>query len=659
MEKTERLDFEGVKGVRRPRTFSSRKPRPGASQAPFLNEHDYSFSSPSPPSAEKACSEDFNKNSNHYLPGDDQRRKPFNGSVNGNGYPRVDSKLNYPKGGSDERVDEMRWRYDCGVSNKHSSKSPEEGRASEKKSERSVGKNHEYERGSKRPAKFKGHSDREDERMDREKGRFGEIFKRKRHGEEPDAPRRSYDGSDKHGFHDRSKDRERDRERNQEVHRSVGKSLDNGRNGDGEHSYRTPAVGLSGVSSKEGRNVDVKHAGYSKLGQYESRVTESKNGIEGRSSEGREHDKSADKELPSQESRPTKLKLKVGGVTHTLSANAVNNAAGNKAKFEGSSHSKKPPQPPEGGRRRQRLILPENSDDEDEFVPRMERSLLESPKKEVSTRIAASTELSLDKEDQDTKLVKEAVHVIQTEKFNNVMINQAVRKSSRTPKPRMFDGVQDDYVDDDGSVLQKRTLKRRTLSSENDGYEDNGSSTRRSSRVPKTNIISNDFDYEDEEEHNKRQRKKSRYEREAEDLYEEDEEAVSGYDDVDDLDMEIEGKKSRGKRKADVVNSNGDGKKEAHLTARQRAMQSFKEVNTELGANLIEFPDGLPHTAQRRKKEKLSDIDQQLKKAEAAQKRKMLVERNNNAIQAEAIKKILGHDSAKKETRAKIKKEER
>ncbi|KAF5180255.1 Hit zinc finger and papa-1-like domain-containing protein, partial [Thalictrum thalictroides] len=56
---------------------------------------------------------------------------------------------------------------------------------------------------------------------------------------------------------------------------------------------------------------------------------------------------------------------------------------------------------------------------------------------------------------------------------------------------------------------------------------------------------------------------------------------------------------------------------------RQRALQSGKDTST----SLIEFPNGLPPAPSRKQKEKLSEVEQQLKKAEAAQRRRMQMEK--------------------------------
>ncbi|CAA7044268.1 unnamed protein product [Microthlaspi erraticum] len=91
-------------------------------------------------------------------------------------------------------------------------------------------------------------------------------------------------------------------------------------------------------------------------------------------------------------------------------------------------------------------------------------------------------------------------------------------------------------------------------------------------------------------------------------------------------------------------------KRESNLTSRQRALASASGRSS-----AIEFPDGLPPTT-RRKKENLSETEQQLKKTEAAQRRKVQIEKAARESEAEAIRKILGQDSSRKKREDKIKK---
>lgn len=748
MERAERLDFDGVKGVRKPRTFSVRKPRSGGSHATFLNEYEHSSPSDSPPSdprsagnADKGLNEEPGKYSNSHSHGDDYKRRL--GSSNSKGkfemgrddLGKSNKSASHRRAGGDddwvpERDEMKRVRRDAADHNgKHSGRSPDNDRNHDRKYDRGGSKPQEYER-SKRPEKSfreKNHRDgfhyerdskeySTGEKAEKERGRFGETFKRKRHCDDLDRSKRFRDGGmdrkdsyERNGSHDRlDRDRERDRDRNRDrdvqgnvksseggqgpshVHKSLigglgaGGSSGDWRNSDGHkvperrssdsHNLSQLKGGTDSGHSRmtdggrraEGRIMDSRHAGQSKSASEGQNGGQVKTLVDGRTSHNRDSDmKSLDKSVlrqddpPSQEGRLTKVKLKVGGVTHTIHANSTGNPGGTKQKgLEASSASGKPPQATEGGRRRQRLILQENSDDEDDFPARVE--IQESPKKELQFYTNASIAK------MDTHHAKEITSGKQAEMTNNVVAGQPVRKSTRIPKKRILDGEHDE--DDDGEEASQRKISRNTkkrvpvgeYEEDEEGHE---TSQRRSLRMPKKRVVDAEYDEDDEEDEmqqHKRRLKRSKYERDSEDLYQEDdeEEAASADEDAEIIvDAELEGKKKRNRRKQEVGNSTFDDKKEAPLTARQRAMQSCKDVDSEVGANLIEFPEGLPQTSQRKRKEKLSEVEQQLKKAEAAQRRKMQVEKAANEIQAEAIKKILGQDSLRKKREDKLRKQ--
>ncbi|GMQ00340.1 hypothetical protein CsSME_00047463 [Camellia sinensis var. sinensis] len=143
--------------------------------------------------------------------------------------------------------------------------------------------------------------------------------------------------------------------------------------------------------------------------------------------------------------------------------------------------------------------------------------------------------------------------------------------------------------------------------------------------------------------------KKSRSERGSDDTdYEEDEEIGS--------DGEPEGKKKKKKLRKDSIDSAIEIRKELALTNRQRALLSSKDASSASGASIIEFPNGLPPAPPRKQKEQLSELEQQLKKAEAAQRRRLQVEKAARESEAEAIRKILGQDSSRKKREDKLKK---
>ncbi|CAN7010090.1 unnamed protein product [Brassica rapa subsp. trilocularis] len=106
----------------------------------------------------------------------------------------------------------------------------------------------------------------------------------------------------------------------------------------------------------------------------------------------------------------------------------------------------------------------------------------------------------------------------------------------------------------------------------------------------------------------------------------------------------------RHKLKMGTVDSLVEGSTSGHVpTTRTRAPT---------GSSPLEFPDGLPCPSSKRQKQKLSEVEQQSKKAEAAQRRRMLSEKAAQEAEAEAIRKILGQDSGRKKKEEKIKKQQ-
>ncbi|XP_044498242.1 uncharacterized protein LOC123220226 isoform X2 [Mangifera indica] len=97
-----------------------------------------------------------------------------------------------------------------------------------------------------------------------------------------------------------------------------------------------------------------------------------------------------------------------------------------------------------------------------------------------------------------------------------------------------------------------------------------------------------------------------------------------------------------------VLDSFVERRNELIPTTRNRAFHSGKDVLSRSGGSLIEFPNGLPSAPSKKQKEKLSEVEQQLKKAEAAQRRRMQSEKAAREAEAEAIRKILGQDSGRK-----------
>ncbi|XP_028771043.1 uncharacterized protein LOC114728323 [Neltuma alba] len=319
------------------------------------------------------------------------------------------------------------------------------------------------------------------------------------------------------------------------------------------------------------------------------------------------------------ENRVKKVKLKVGGVTRMIQANSAPNgssSSGSTAKSSQLSDASRPRQKQQG-----------NSDDNQS--PSDKRSGLQG----IPWKNFSRDGFGLGKVDSVIgKISGKDTSSKQGDK------TEPIRKSKRVPKRRLLDGeFGDDDNDEEIRYLEKLktskvsavyrdeevSKKHRKLSSVSD-VETSASS--RSVKDGKSKSIS-DRMYEDTD-------------------YEEDEDSGS--------DVEPEHKKKR-KQKKESVDVLMDSKREMTLTTRQRALQSSKDASAS-GASLIEFPNGLPPAPPRKQKEKLSEVEQQLKKAEAAQRRRMQVEKAARESEAEAIRKILGQDSSRKKREEKMKK---
>ncbi|CAH9099742.1 unnamed protein product [Cuscuta europaea] len=130
------------------------------------------------------------------------------------------------------------------------------------------------------------------------------------------------------------------------------------------------------------------------------------------------------------------------------------------------------------------------------------------------------------------------------------------------------------------------------------------------------------------------------------DYVEEDEESLS--------DHELRPKMKQCK---DLGQISGSARNEMAMTTRKRAQQTGKEVSSISSISAVEFPQGLPPHP-KKQKEKLSAVEQQLKKDEAAQRRRMQAEKAARESEAEAIRKILGQDSSRKKREDKLKKKQ-
>ncbi|EYU34896.1 hypothetical protein MIMGU_mgv1a007616mg [Erythranthe guttata] len=126
--------------------------------------------------------------------------------------------------------------------------------------------------------------------------------------------------------------------------------------------------------------------------------------------------------------------------------------------------------------------------------------------------------------------------------------------------------------------------------------------------------------------------------------------------------MEEEGSASEGeikhenKKQTKEVTDFSEYSKGSSITTRRRANLTGRDISPGLVANSVQFPDGLPPAPPRKPKEQLTEEEQQLKRVEAAQRRKIQNEKAARESEAEAIRKILGQDSSRKKREEKIKK---
>ncbi|KAK6286023.1 hypothetical protein POUND7_012202 [Theobroma cacao] len=311
------------------------------------------------------------------------------------------------------------------------------------------------------------------------------------------------------------------------------------------------------------------------------------------------------------ESKVKKVKLKVGGITRTIHANSAANGM-----------------PGSGSSTRKNNL--QGSTDEGHSPPDKRSGLQGVPWKDFS-----KGGFNFGKE--DSLMGKTSGKNISGKQGDQAGL---VRKSKRVPKRRVLDG---DFGEDDEDE-EIRYLERLKTSKISPAYKEDDESGKKQKKLSR---VSNPENFGSSRS-SKDEKRKHRSDRISGDTdYEEEDEPVS--------DSELEGKKKKKQRK-ESVDTLMENKREMTLTTRQRALQSSKDAFSAPGSSLIEFPNGLPPAPSRKQKEKLSEVEQQLKKAEAAQRRRMQVEKAARESEAEAIRKILGQDSSRKKREEKMKK---
>ncbi|URE02784.1 PAPA-1-like conserved region [Musa troglodytarum] len=202
--------------------------------------------------------------------------------------------------------------------------------------------------------------------------------------------------------------------------------------------------------------------------------------------------------------------------------------------------------------------------------------------------------------------------------------SEPTRKSKRVPKRRVFDDVEGDY-----DIRHTEKLRASKVAADHVAeLDESGENGFKRSSISKVSRNRNAA-YEVDDEYvlsrsSKEKRKKLRQGRESYDV---------DYVEEEELGSDVAPDAKRKKQNA-TLELAADVRTEC-LTTRQRALQSGKAGN---GESLIEFPNGLPPAPSRKQKEKLSEVEIQAKKAEAAQRRKMQVEKQTR--ESEICRKV-------------------
>ncbi|XAR52681.1 hypothetical protein NMG60_11020868 [Bertholletia excelsa] len=327
-----------------------------------------------------------------------------------------------------------------------------------------------------------------------------------------------------------------------------------------------------------------------------------------------------------------KVKLKVGGATRTIQSKATSATVSIRA-----SSSTKSSRFSDTPRPWQELIVLEKSDGDHSSSPERVSDLQGVPWK--GSRSGFSV---INVNSSKGKTPEESIS------------DEPLRKSKRISKRRLLnEGFDDEDDDEELRYLEKLKTSKvpKDYSAEYD--DDNEEGIKKHSKISKASKRNVDGGYDMDARDfgssgsSKDPAKKSRSGRASED---------TDYVIEEDPTSDGEPGTKRKKQRKELIDVMRDSKRELVITTRQRALQTGKDNSCSSGASLIEFPNGLPPAPPRKQKEKLSEVEQQLKKAEAAERRRMQVEKAAQESQAEAIRKILGQDSSRKRREEKIKK---
>ncbi|KAL9175067.1 hypothetical protein ABFS82_02G091800 [Erythranthe guttata] len=319
-----------------------------------------------------------------------------------------------------------------------------------------------------------------------------------------------------------------------------------------------------------------------------------------------------------------KLKLKVGGVTHTIHR---------RSSSDGSSIAA-----PDTACPPRMLSFQDN--------PNLRLTGKKGGLSGVPWRDFSKTGFSLRKVDSfgvdiPEESVKQAVkHIGRSSKSKSVM--------KKYSSDDVYGEEDDDDDDDEIRYLQKlRTSK--IASDDNIDYDDEsrGKKLRKLSRVLNRNSdeyasVIGDYD----SSRSGKESKKSKSVRAFEDTEYMEEEGSASEGEI----------KHENKKQTKEVTDFSEYSKGSSITTRRRANLTGRDISPGLVANSVQFPDGLPPAPPRKPKEQLTEEEQQLKRVEAAQRRKIQNEKAARESEAEAIRKILGQDSSRKKREEKIKK---
>nr|GMD93649.1 ABC transporter F family member 4-like [Ipomoea batatas] len=239
------------------------------------------------------------------------------------------------------------------------------------------------------------------------------------------------------------------------------------------------------------------------------------------------------------------------------------------------------------------------------------------------------------------------IPLMQSAKYKPARKGKHVSKTSRLGE---LYNTEDDEDDNDDEIRYLEKLKTSKFAAsyggENDEDEEGSKKLQRISKV--LNQSANVYDVKPRDYNSKarKERRNSKPVRAFEDNadYVEEEESLS--------DTELRPKKKHCKDLNDIL---GSARNEMAMTTRRRALQTGKEVSSLSSMSAVEFPHGLPPPP-KKQREKLSEVEQQLKKVEAAQRCRMQAEKAARESEAEAIRKILGQDSSRKKREEKLKK---